>query len=343
MADPKPFNSVNDTPAKSQQIKVGCNELWSYAQQFSYLRLSDKQNDGSYKLIGLYAARARRISATYARFYLETEEGGDASKIGRYYWMALGAFASKTVACLLDKFQVQASYFFGKGLGVMDGHNIANGLGQGNLWLFGDIAPAHWFYNYYPQHFFNGMGCIHKRHCDTLIEPVKTYVKALPWSAKSLGKINDLAASPDLIKGFEFIAQIEKMAPSVARRDKQLKHLLAIADHEQRRVLQPLIYNDPEFNKWTARERDWFKWRVVRWIPPKYELVFAHQCETDDPDLKSSAPNDLIVENEQSRMDWIIEAAGMFHKLMYVKAAYMKNELSIMAGWKESPDAEHVY
>lgn len=128
-----------------------------------------------------------------------------------------------------------------------------------------------------------------------------------------------------------------------ARRDKQLKHLLAIADHEQRRVLQPLIYNDPEFNKWTARERNWFKWRFVRWIPPKYELVFSHQCETEEPDLKSVAPNDLIVEDEKSRMDWIVEAAGMFHKLMDIKATYMKNELMIMAGWKESPDAEHVY
>lgn len=173
-----------------------------------------QKSDGTYKLIGLHAARACRISATYARFYLETEGGGDASKIGRYYWMALGAFASETVACLLDKFQVKASYFSGEALGIMDGQNIANGLGQSNLWLFGDIAPAHWFYNKYPQNFFNGMDCIHKRDREKLIEPVKTYVKALPWSAKSLGKINNLAASSDLIKGFEFIVQIETMAPS---------------------------------------------------------------------------------------------------------------------------------
>lgn len=344
MAEPTPVNGVNDAPAKTQQVTITCNELWSSAQQFSYRRLSDRKSDGTYKLIGLYAARARRISATYARFYLETEDGGDPSKKGRYYWMALGAFASKTVACLLDKFQLNASYFLGKAsFGLVDGHNIANGLGQGNLWLFEDIAPAHWFYSHYPHQFFNGMDCIHKRHCDLLVEPVKSHVKELPWAGKSLSKINNLAATPDLIKGFEYVVQIENMAPSKARKDKQFKHLLAIADHEQLRVLQPLIYNDPDFNKWTARERKWFSWRIARWIPPKYELVFSHACETDDEELKSAAPADLVIENEKSRMDWIVEAARMFHDLMDIKAAYMNSELNTMAGWKSSPDAKYVY
>ncbi len=340
MADPTPVNGINDAPAKTQQITITCNELWSYAQQFSYLRLSDRKKDGTYKLIGLYAARARRISATYARFYLEIEEGGDTGKIGRYYWMALGAFASKTVACLLDKFQLNASYFMGKAtFGGIDGHNIANGLGQGNLWLFGDIAPAHWFYNHYPQHFFNGMDCIHKRHCDKLIEPVKTYVKQLPWAGKSLGKIKNFEASADLIKGFNYVVQIEKMAPSVARRNKQLDHLLAIADHEQGAVLQPLIYDDPDFNKWTQRER----WWLIHWMAPTYELVFSHTCEIDDPALKSVAPDDLKVENFTSRMQWIGKAAEKFHQLMDKKSAYMAAEIRTMAGWKNSADALLVY
>lgn len=48
-------------------------------------------NNNEYEFIGLYAARARRIAATYARFYLETEGGGDTDKLGCYCWMALGA------------------------------------------------------------------------------------------------------------------------------------------------------------------------------------------------------------------------------------------------------------
>lgn len=340
MSDPIPVTSANDNPNKTHQVTITCNELWSLAQQFSYRRLSDKAPTGEYELVGLYAARARRISATYARFYLEIEDGGDPSKIGRYYWMALGAFASKTVACLLDKFQLHTSYFAGKiTFGIIDAHNIANGLGQGNLWLFGDIAPAHWFYNHYPQHFFSGMSCIHKRHCDTLVEPVKSHVKALPWSAKSLHKINHLAPSPDLIKGFEYVAKIESMPPSKNRRKKQLEHLLAIADHEQRRILQSLIYDDPDFNKWTAIERS----KLVHWMAPKYQLAFTHECSTSDMELKSIAPSDLIVENEQSRMDWITEAAKIFHRLMDTKEKYMLAELKIMATWKDSPDARWVY
>ncbi len=339
MSDPEPVNAVNDSPNKTHQITTNCDLLWSFAQSFSYLRLSDKNND-QYELIGLYAARARRISATYARFYLETEDGGDTTKLGRYYWMALGAFASKTVSCLLDKLQLNASYFLGKAtFGAIDAHNIANGLGQGNLWLFGDIAPAHWFYSHHPSNFFNGMDCIHKRDANTLLEPVKSHVNTLPWSAKSLGKIKHFQPSPDLIEGFEYIVQIEKMAPSIERAEKQFLHLIAIANHEQGAVLQPLIYEDPDFNKWTARERHW----LIHWAAPKYELVFTHQCTTDDPELKSEAPEDLIVEDFDSRMDWITDAAKMFHDLMQTKTPHMMAELGTMAGWVNSPDALLVY
>ena len=339
MNEPKPVNAVNDSPNKTHTITIGCNELWTQAQQFSYVRLSDKKGE-EYKLIGLYAARARRISATYARFYLETEQGGDASKLGRYYWMALGAFASKTVACLLDKFQVKSGYAFGTlTLNILSLRNIANGLGQGNLWLFGDIAPAHWFYNKYPHHFFNGMACIHKRNSDDLVEPVKSKIKALPWAEKSLWKIKNFQASSYLKEGFQHVCEIEKMAPSQMRRSAQFKHLLAIANHEQHEVLQELIYKDPEFNRWTARERWWW----IHWAAPTYELVFTHECTAGDPELKSVAPDDLIVEDFKSRMGWIVKAAEKFHNLMATKNSHMMAELNTMAGWVNSPDAFLVY
>lgn len=340
MADPVPVNGANDAPGKTQKITITCNELWSFSQQFSYVRLSDKVDENHYKLIGLYAARARRIAATYARFYLETEEGGDGAKLGRYYWMALGAFASKTVACLLDTLQLNASYALGKvTLETVDGHNVANGLGQGNLWLFSDIAPAHWFYNHYPENFFNGMACLNKRDCDKYIEPVKSAVKGLPWAGKSLGKIKNLAPSPDLIKGFEYVVQIEATPSGSRRRDLQMKHLLAIADHEQGAILQKLIYEDPDFNKWTRFERKWY----VHWAMPTYQLVFSHQCSTSDSDLKSVAPDDLVVEDFRSRMTWIASAANKFHGLMNSKQAYMHAELRTISSWVNSADAWLVY
>lgn len=360
MADPIPTSATNDTPAKTQKITVTCNELWSIAQQFSYLRLSDVVDENHYKLIGLYAGRARRIAATYARFYLEIEDGGDKSKLGRYYWMALGAFASKTVACLLDSGSVQTSYFGGwatttkedevNWLGKQVGKvfpsvpthmkNIANGLAQGNLWLFSDIAPTHWFYNHYPANFFSGMACLHKRDCEKLVEPIKSRVKALPWSGKSIGKINNFKSPPELIRGFNLVVQIEAEKKPKDRQKSQLNHLLAIANHEQEAILQKLIYEDPEFAKWPAYQRSHL---LPRLLAPDYEIVFAQACTTNDEELKSKAPDDMVVEDFKSRMKWIGDVANLFHGLMIKKPAYMQAELFKIAGWVNSPDGVLIY
>ena len=340
MSIDEPINAVNDAPNKTHIITEGCDLLWSQAQQFAYLRLSDKTGNNEYKFIGLYAARARRIAATYARFYLETEDGGDTDKLGRYYWAALAAFASKTVACILDSFQVKSSYRIGHiSGGATDMKAIANGLGQGNLWLFNDIGPAHWLYNHYPEHFFSGMACSGKRNANQLKGRVKEKLNGLPWAAKSLAKINHFKPSPRMLDGFEKVLQIERTEDSTLRPKYQLEHLLAIADHEQREILQPLIYNDPVFSKWLGRERQWW----MRLAAPTYQLVFTHQCSERDPQLKSVAPNEMKVEDEESRMKWIEKAANKFHELMNDQEAHMLNELKIIATWVDSPDAESVY
>ena len=332
-----PFNTRNDTPNKLHVITANCDLLWSLAQQFSYLRLSDKQASGQYHLIGLYAARARRIAATYARFYLETEEGGDPSKKGRYYWMALAAFASKTVACLLDTFQIKGGYLVGR-ITPLKFNEIANSLGQGNLWLFSDIAPTHWFYSHYPHHFFSGMDCLNKRHANQLEPPVKQAVNDLPWAIKSLSKVEHFQVTPALVKGFRLVMQIERMAPSKDRADIQFDHLMAIAEHEQKEVLQPLIYDDPTFKALLQQERSCW-----RWAAPTYQIVFTHACSTDNPLLKSVAPDEMVLEDFESRMKWIEKAAGLFHKLMQKQTHHMKTELATIAGWVDSPDAHWVY
>jgi len=290
--------------------------------------------------VGLYAARSRRIAATYARFYLETEDGGDTDKLGRYYWAALAAFASKTVSCILDSLQVQSAYAVGTlSLGLTDMKAIANGLGQGNLWLFNDIAPAHWFYSNYPEHFFDGMDCLGKRDANQLEERVKAIMEDLPWASTSLGRIKHFKPSSDMSKGFEKVLQIERTNAGALRSELQLEHLLAIADHEQGEILQPLIYNDPVFKKWLIRERQWW----IRWASPTYQLVFTHLCSESDPQLKSVAPGDMKVEEEESRMAWIEKAAKKFHELMNDQEAHMLGELRTIATWVNSPDARFVY
>jgi hypothetical protein len=126
MADASKKEAMTNTTSKScVEVNCDCNTMWSLAQQFSYKRLCVQTGDHEGELVKDYAVRARRIAATYARFYLELEDGGDPTKLGRYYWMALGAFASKTVACTFDAWQVKAM-----SIGIK---TVWEGLGKGNF------------------------------------------------------------------------------------------------------------------------------------------------------------------------------------------------------------------
>lgn len=77
MADPTVVEATtNQRPNSCVVVQCDCNTMWSLAQEFSYLRLSTIRGDFKAKLVEDYVVRARRIAATYARFYLETEDGG---------------------------------------------------------------------------------------------------------------------------------------------------------------------------------------------------------------------------------------------------------------------------
>ena len=327
----QPVSATNDTPGKVEKVVCDCDLLWSMAHQFTYLRLSDKIAENEYSLINLFSARAKRIAATYARFYLETEDGGDPDKVGRYYWMALGAFASKTVACLLDDIRLNLMYVASK--------TVPRGLGQGNLWLYTDIAASHWLYNHYPENFKEGMMCEDKRDANKLEQAVKDITFDMPWANESIGKIKNFKASKHIIKGFDLVKEFEEESEKEEGEKLQLKQLLVIADHEQREVLQPLIYDNQDFADWARRQR----WPVVRTMSPTYQLTFTHACGICDPELKSVAPDDIVVEDEQSRMDWIGNAAEKFHGLMLTRNDYMTQELRTIASWVNSPDAHLVY
>ncbi len=182
------------------------------------------------------------------------------------------------------------------------------------------------------------MACLHERDANQLVKTVKTYLNNLPWAATSLDRIKHFKPSDRLLEGFEMVLQIERTNAGKLRAKYQLEHLLAIADHEQREILQPLIYDDPVFSKWLTRERKYW-----RWVAPTYQLVFTHECRESNPQLKSVAPGDMKVEDEESRMKWIEKAAKKFHELMNDQEAHMLGELRTMASWVNSPDALFVY
>lgn len=325
MSDPTTVEAMtNTTPQSCVDVRCDCNTMWSLAQQFSYLRLSDDQGNSRATLVEDYAVRARRIAATYARFYLESEEGGDPAKKGRFYWMALGAFASKTVACTLEDWRVGAqSTFLSK--------KTRDGLGKGNFWLFCDISGWHWYYCMYPGSFDT---CLGSRNSGNYVSAVKAQVRKLPWSAEALPKMDSLAPSNEIKRGFAKVKEFEAQANIRRRPQIQFEHLLAVADHEQGVILQPLIYDDPDFVYWLEVQRS--PW--VRWASPNLELVFSHACGTDRETLKSVAPDDTQLESFESRMKWIDQAADVFHQLMQRNRAYMEGELRAMAGWVAMAD-----
>jgi hypothetical protein len=319
MADPTTITAMTNTTANScVAVQCDCNTMWSIAQQWSTLRLCTPTGKFQNKLVSNYAVRARRIAATYARFYLELEDGCDATKKGRFYWMALGAFASKTVACSLEDIRVTSI------------KTVKEGLGKGNLWLFNDISGWHWYYAKYPAHFDQ---CISSRNAANYLPPVQKQMNQLPWKAEALPKIKNMQVSGYIKDGFALVRQIEAETDSKVRPKKQLQHLLKIADHEQGVILQPLIYDDPDFATWIVRQR-WTPSLIV----PDLELVFTHACETKDAKLKSVAPDDTELERLGSRMTWIGDAAKQFHGLMQKYPVFMENEIRTIAGWVDMPD-----
>ena len=150
-----------------------------------------------------------------------------------------------------------------------------------------------------------------------------------------MAPLQHLKCSEFIKSGFEQVKKIESEKQETRRQKYQLEHLLQIAQHEQKIVLQPLIYEDAKFADWIKAQRGW-----LRWISPSLELVFTHACDSEDKALKSIAPKDTALENYESRMKWIKGAANSFHDLMKIKTEFMENELSIMADWYVAKEAK---
>jgi hypothetical protein len=316
LADPTTVEAMTNTTRNScVDVKCDCDTMWSIVQQLSYLRLSDETAEFKAKLVDDYAIRARRISATYARFYLEQEEGCELKKKGRFYWMALGAFASKTVACTLEFRRVRMQALFTS--------KVKDGLGKGNFWLFSDISGWHWYYCKFPTSFDM---CVNSRNAASYVPKVKQQMAKLPWSGEALGKIKQMAVSPHIKTGFAKVKEFENQRRADLRPQIQLDHLLAIADHEQGVILQPLIYGDKDFVYWLEAQRG----TLLNLISPNLELVFSSACGTDDATLK--------MEELESRMKWIGKAAEQFHRLMQIDTARMESEIQKMAGWSSTAD-----
>ncbi|WP_201597123.1 DUF2515 family protein [Psychrobacter vallis] len=324
-----------------------CAELWSVSQQFCLERMSEEVSSNTYDFVDSYSVRARRIAGTYARFYLETEKNGSPNKKGRFYWMALGAFASKTVACTLEHWTLTVTKH---GIAV----TASDWFGQGNFWLFQDIAGWHHYYNKFGSAvFFN---CIDKRNANTLVPQIKSAIDKADWAADSLPKINNLKSNNYIKRGFNEVKKFEKI-PSKNTSERaiaQRQNVLIIAQHEQHEVLQPLIY------KQKRHQLEIDAMGLAGGLAPEVKLFFSSNCNVpqvtvqpkyryrgnhatvkDDPkyDKYVSKPeSDILLYDYESRMNWINNAAEKFHGLMQKEERYMLGQLQAMAGWYNKPD-----
>ncbi|NUU01345.1 DUF2515 family protein [Herbaspirillum robiniae] len=322
-ASDKVQSQTNSDEKSCKDVHCDCNLMWSMVQQMSTKRLCKLHGRNEGSIIPVYSDRARRIAATYARFYLETEDHGDPSKKGRFYWMALGAFASKTVGCSLDDLRVP----------IVD--PVFKGLAKGNLWLFYDISGWHWYYTRFNDSFDE---CVHCRDASAYIKPVKEQVANYPWKDEALSKIKNMSQCGFIVEGFKIVKQIEATRPGSIQEDQKFAHLLAIANHEQKVILQPLIYEDGWFSSFVKMQR----WPVVNLVSPELRLAFTSACDTKVAQKKSIAPDSTKLEDFDSRMDWITAAAKRFHFLMQTETAYMEGELRAMAGWVNQDQSEDI-
>jgi hypothetical protein len=384
----KATGTTNPQPNTCVDAQCSCEVIWSLAQQFAMRHLvthapvhkhMPDYRDGDPHVSGTQIekgapafvsdpeVRARRIAATYARVFLEDFHLGEKSKIGRFYWLGLGAFASKQVAATLALWRVKYGARWS---------DLRAGLGRGNLWLFNDVLP--WFYGYAAGADTFAM-CAQSRDSRKFVDQVATNFSRQKSHAESIDKVPSeidgetgvkktklgyLKCTPLVRDGFDAVSQWET-AGDKARPNIAFAHLLAIARHEQGEVLQGLIYDDPSFQWWLNAQRaalstsddtainasvnrmqyglsdgsDIALSPVVRALVPSLQLVLTDEDTTNNVVFRSDAPDRLVLQDYQKRMGWIKDAATKYDGLMQGDYRQtMLDYLSNIRNWGDMPD-----
>lgn len=366
--------TTNNIENSCKSVNCDCTTIWEYYQQMAMTLLSNKKDNQNYRIEPGYEARARRIAAIYARIYLEmfpftsNQSVTAATYSGRFYWMGLGAFASKTVAAVFDHIvsktgsnadalikSISSDHYNLDSFGVSGIHTFA----KGNLWLYMDISVWHFVWAKSSADF---KICVGSRNTATY-KKVKSSLYNFPWSS-CLTTVNNLKATTEIHNAFEnTLPTIEKIfAANALRQDKfslaakdLLYHLLQIANQEQINILQKIVWNDPIVRNGADVQRKAGipkaelilsseyngtikKIHAVRGNVYSYETEFGKKIKSLPESPISTPPSGTKVENQDSRMRWINLAAQKYHRLMLsdVGRPYLEKELRTIAGWNAS-------
>lgn len=272
-------NMTNPVFNSQCTANMNYNQIWSYQQLISMILLSKEYTNTEYRFLddseqqGQTQERIKAIASYYAIMYLETSKKGNKNLKGRFYWMGLAVFAAKQVFCgvlamddVVNKGLSIASYYGNKLDDFTGAKKIApewmvhleeNALSNeelqyvrerillGNLFLFLDIYPYHHLYRELPCSFFEA---INHRNSQKYVSTVKTDLYDLPY-CKELGLISHFTYDKSSLKSaFEYIKKTEELlrkSNGAITKDVRLAQwgsLIAIANHEQRVILQSCFY-----------------------------------------------------------------------------------------------------
>ena len=327
---------TNTTKNSTKKVTVKCPDLWTHVQDFCLTRskydavsiVKAKYSTPSARasktdfsrmrdeyIRPIYYDRARRIAATYARFYLETEKNGKSAYQGRYFWMALGAFASKEVSSAINNDMAKI------GDGILT--STVNWLAKGNFWLFQDIAGWHYYNNSFGYLSFTA--CEPLRNWTTLNANTKNKAVNKDIWIEDIEKIKNLKTNNFIKVAFAASHSFVKEKRLADKQRYQHMNLLALADHEQRMILQPLIYEDLR-----AKKDLWLQGHSFGMAPP---LKLTISAAGSGP-YESYAHKGIDMKNAEDRMKWIYGIADLFEGYMFGKEkSYIHKQLKIMAGW----------
>lgn len=367
--DPKTltwYSKTNQNENSCTTAQCDCKTFYELHQQTAIKLLSNHVKDNHYKLEPGYEARARRIAAIYAKTFLETGYYGNSNLVGRFYWMGLGAFASKTMAMVFKANRSVLGYnssdaievvYIGGTLNIRESLNV---LAKGNLWLAMDIIPWHLAWAQDKEGFKK---CMNSRDFKEF-KNLKPAIDSLPWSG-SVPKIlsfkgKQLGVTTEIDNAFNtHLKEIERIFNNSEYKTEDTRfkkaatplfdHLMQIAIQEQKNILQKICWSDQALRDNVKAQRGFFTSMVA--IDQTLglssdikvgDLKDRRKKEYDVKKLKedpwSTPPKGTIVENYNSRMVWIEKAAEKYHRLMQDKEGrkFLKKELGVIAGWSGS-------
>ena len=346
-------SKTNTNVGSCRPAQCNCIQFLQIYQQESMKRVSNLVSTNNYELEPGYEARAKRIASVYAKIFLETEIGGNPTLLGRYYWMGLGAFASKTVAMVFSAFKSQAAYL----TGMLNSDDALNAFAKGNLWLFMDISVWHYLWSASPTSFAR---CKGQRNTQNFID-LRASINNLPWSS-CLSDINYLRVTSEINSAFGLLPNIEskfKAKPSLgskfqAAQKDLLDHILYVAVQEQKNILQKIAWEDASLQANVKNQRGWFLSKVsidqTLALSSDYDIDrlrrrngsgrgrLGGDAKSLPEDPWSAPPEDTMLENYDSRMVWINDVARKYHRLMLNEQGreFLISELRIIATWGNS-------